>query len=163
MTMQPAASDTSDTHSRKRLQQMTRRKLTIMGAVATTTMLTLTGCNVVQDTFQVGEREFTYETKDQAESSSESFRFQGFLPEDATDIRLLAQLNGHEALMRWTSPTVFGSDHSENCTEAAISTSPELNASWLPEALPDEGVLCSNWVIVRSEDIQVAWTNGHED
>ncbi|PCC37739.1 hypothetical protein CIK66_17770 [Brachybacterium alimentarium] len=120
----------------------------------------LIGCTVVQDTLQVGQREFTYETSADAEESSESFRFQGFLPDDGTDVRLIAQLDGHAAVMRWTSPTVFTSEH---CTEATVTSQPEIQAEWLPDPLPTEGVACSTWTVVRSGGTQVAWVNEPEE
>ena len=134
---------------------MTRRQhilpLVAAGAAAA---LILTGCTVVQDTFQVGEREFTYETGAEAESSRESFRFQGFLPDDATDVRLVAQLDSDESVMRWDSPTAFTSEH---CTEGEVTSAPEMEADWLPSSLPTEGFLCGAWTVVRSGDTQYAW------
>lgn len=116
--------------------------------------LTLTGCTAVQDTFQVGEREFTYETAAEAESSRESFRFQGFLPDDATEVRLVAQLDSDQSVMQWVSPTTFDSEH---CTEGAVTSEPEIEADWLPSSLPTEGFLCGAWTVVRSGDTQYAW------
>src|SRR5699024_10196413 len=84
---------------RERNGIMTRqlRLFLVAFSVAATTLLI--GCTAIQDTFQVGQREFTYDTAAEAEESPESFRFQGFLPDDGTDIRLIAQLDGHAAVM----------------------------------------------------------------
>lgn len=130
-----------------------RGRLLLLGVSA---ILALSGCGIVQDAFQVGEREFTFETAAEAEASDEAFRFQGFLPEDATDVRLIAQLDGHAAVMRWTSPTVFESEH---CTPAPVTTEPEIDADWLPEQLPEHGSACRDWTVVRSDGLQVAWIN----
>ncbi|PWV58082.1 hypothetical protein [Nocardiopsis sp. L17-MgMaSL7] len=136
-----------------------RNQNLLRGAAGVAAAMALTGCTFVQDTFQVGEREFTYPTSAEAEESNESFRFQGFLPDDATDVRLIAQLDGHASVMRWTSPTVFASEH---CTETAVTSEPELEADWLPESLPTDGFACSGWTVVRSEDTQIAWTNSED-
>lgn len=136
-----------------------RRRSLLLGAAGTAATLALSGCGILQDTFQVGEREFTFDTAAEAEASNESFRFQGFLPGDATDVRLIAQLDGHAAVMRWTSPTVFDSEH---CTAATVTTEPEIEADWLPEQLPEGGMDCSDWTVVRSDDTQVAWINAPE-
>ena len=144
---------------RERNRIMTRqlRLFLVAFSVAATTLLI--GCTAIQDTFQVGQREFTYDTAAEAEESPESFRFQGFLPDDGTDIRLIAQLDGHAAVMRWTSPTIFESEH---CTETAVTSEPEIEADWLPDPLPTDGVACRSWTVVRSGDMQVAWTNSPE-
>lgn len=136
-----------------------RHRRLLLGAVGMAAATTLIGYTVVQDTFQVGQREFTFETAAEAEASEESFRFQGFLPEDATDVRLIAQLDGHAAVMRWTSPTVFTSEY---CSGGTIASEPEIEADWLPDPLPTDGVVCSSWMVVRSGDTQVAWTNESE-
>ncbi|HEX7350897.1 hypothetical protein [Brachybacterium sp.] len=102
----------------------------------------------------MGEREYTFDTAAEAKESEESFRFQGFLPDDATDIRLVAQLDSDESVFRWTSPTAFTSEH---CTEDDVSTEPRIEADWLPESLPEEGHLCGTWTVVRSGDTQYAW------
>lgn len=139
---------------------MTLRHRIFLVAAGVLAATTLIGCTVVQDTFQVGQREFTYETSAEAEASSESFRFQGFLPDDATDVRLIAQLDDHAAVMRWTSPTVFDS---EFCTEATVTSEPEIEADWLPDPLPADGLICGSWSVVRSGDTQVAWTNASDE
>ncbi len=97
----------------------------IAAAVGLAATVTLVGCTAVQDTLQVGQREFTYADSTEAEESGESFRFQGFLPDDATDVRLIAQLDGRASVMRWTSPTIFTSEH---CTNASITSQPEIEA-----------------------------------
>lgn len=102
----------------------------------------------------MGAREFSFDTAAEAKESDESFRFQGFLPDDATDIRLVAQLDSDESLFRWTSPTAFTSEH---CTTGGVSTEPRIEADWLPESLPEEGHLCGTWTVVRSGDTQYAW------
>lgn len=139
---------------------MTVRRRIVVGVAGAAAAVALAGCTVIQDTFQVGQREFTYETAAEAEASDESFRFQGFLPDDATEVRLLAQLDGHAAVMRWTSPTPFTSEH---CTEATITSQPEIEADWLPESLPTDGAVCSAWMVVRSGDTQFAWTNSPDE
>lgn len=137
-----------------------RHRPLLLGAAGMAAATALIGCTVVQDTFQIGEREFTYETSAEAKASDESFRFQGFLPDDATDVRLIAQLDGEAAVMRWTSPTVFTSEH---CTEETITSQPEIEADWMPDPLPTDGAVCSSWNIVRSGDTQVAWTNSPDE
>lgn len=137
---------------------ISRRQLFLLGA-AGLAALTLTGCTIAQDVLQVGQREFVYETAADAEASGESFRFQGFLPADATDVRLLAQLDGHASVMRWTSPTTFDSEH---CIDAAISSTPELEADWVPDPLPAEGVQCGSWTVGWIDDLHVAWRNEPE-
>ncbi|MGO2048116.1 MAG: hypothetical protein ACTH2X_12770 [Brachybacterium tyrofermentans] len=132
-----------------------RRRFLLLGAAGATAAASLSGCTFFQDTFQVGQREFTYATAAEAEESGESFRFQGFLPDDATDVRLLAQLDGDETVMRWTSPTVFASEH---CTEEKVTSEPEIDADWLPETLPTDGFVCGTWAVVRDGDTQYAWT-----
>lgn len=138
----------------------TGRRRILLGATGAAAAAALAGCTVIQDTFQVGQREFAYETAAEAEASDEAFRFQGFLPDDATDVRLIAQLDGYAAVMRWTSPTPFASEH---CTEEAITSQPEIEADWLPDALPTEGEACSAWRVVRSGDVQFAWTNSPQE
>lgn len=136
---------------------MTRQQhILLLGAAGAAAALTLSGCTVVQDTFQVGEREFAYATAAEAEKSDEAFRFQGFLPDDATDVRLVAQLDGDQSVMQWVSPTPFASEH---CTEGEVTSEPdpELDADWLPSSLPADGFLCGSWTVVRSGDTQYAW------
>lgn len=128
-------------------------RITAAAALAASAVA-LTGCTAVQDTFQVGQREFFYPTSAAAEESGESFRFQGFLPDDATDVRLLAQLDGHAALMRWTSATHFDSEH---CTTAPVTSEPELHAQWLPDSLPETGFACGAWTVVRTGNVHIAW------
>lgn len=132
---------------------ISRRRLPLLGA-AGLAALTLTGCTIAQDVLQVGQREFTYETAADADASRESFRFQGFLPEDATDVRLLAQLDGHAAVMRWTSPTSFTSAH---CVEEPVTSEPDLDADWSLDPLPPEGLVCGSWTVVQSGDLHLAW------
>lgn len=132
----------------------TRRRTVQLSAAGAAAALLLGGCTVFQDTFQVGEREFSFDTAAEAKESKESFRFQGFLPDDAADIRLVAQLDGDESVFRWTSPTTFTSEH---CTADEVSTEPRIDTEWLPEALPDEGHNCGTWTVVRSGDMQYAW------
>jgi hypothetical protein len=134
---------------------MTRRHhILLLGAAGTAAALMLSGCTTVKDTFQVGQREFTYATADEAEGSRESFRFQGFLPDDATDIRLVAQLDGDQSVMQWVSPTPFASEH---CKEGKVTSEPEIEADWLPDSLPTEGYICGAWTVVRTGDTQYAW------
>ena len=134
---------------------MTRRQHILpLGAAGAAAALMLSGCTVVQDTFQVGQREFTYATAAEAQGSRESFRFQGFLPDDATDIRLVAQLDTDQSVMQWVSPTPFASEH---CEEGEVTSEPEMEADWLPDALPAEGFVCGDWTVVRSGDTQYAW------
>ena len=126
----------------------------LAGALAT---LVLSGCGIFQGALGSGEREFTYEDATEMEDSSEAFRFQGFVPAGATDVRLLADLDGEDAVMRWDSPTELTADHADPCADAQITTEPVLQPEWLPESLPTEGVECGTWAIVRSGDTQVAW------
>lgn len=136
---------------------MTRRQHILAPAAAgAAAALMLSGCTIAQDTFQVGQREFTYASADEAEGSRESFRFQGFLPDDATDIRLVAQLDGDQSVMQWVSPTPFASEHCEE-GEVTSEPDPELEADWLPGSLPTEGYICDAWTVVRSGDTQYAW------
>lgn len=132
----------------------------VAGVATALAATALAGCTVTQDAFQVGQREFQYATAADVEQSGESFRFQGFLPDDATDVRLVAQLDGHAAVMRWTSPTAFTSPH---CTDAPVTSEPELTPEWLPDPLPTDGVVCRSWSVVRSQGTQVAWTNSREE
>lgn len=145
--------------TRRTSRVMPSRRSLLLVAASAAAALALSGCTALQDTFQVGEREFTYDTAAEAEASSESFRFQGFLPDDASDVRLIAQLDGHAAVMRWTSSTVFTSEH---CTATTVTSRPEIEADWLPDPLPDDGSACSDWTVVRSEETQVAWINSPE-
>lgn len=131
-----------------------RRRTAQLSTAGAAAALLLSGCTVFQDTFQVGEREFSFDTAAEAKASKESFRFQGFLPDDATDIRLVAQLDNDEVVFRWTSPTTFTSEH---CAEGEVSTEARIDAEWLPESLPDEGHICGTWTVVRSGDVQYAW------
>lgn len=116
--------------------------------------LLLGGCGTLQDIVQVGEREFAFDTAAEATESPESFRFQGFLPEDATDIRLVTQLDEDETVFRWSSPTQFRSEH---CEEGEATLGPRIDADWLPAALPGEGHLCGTWTVVRDGEVQYAW------
>lgn len=101
--------------------------------------LLLSGCGAFQDVFHVGEREYAFATAAEANASADSFRFQGFLPDDATDIRLVTQLDEGESVFRWTSPTEFASEH---CEEGEATTEPPIEADWLPQELPVTGHLC---------------------
>ncbi|MFC7375822.1 MULTISPECIES: hypothetical protein [unclassified Brachybacterium] len=132
----------------------TPRRTVQLSAVGAAATMLLSGCTIFQDAFQIGKREFTFDTAAEAKASSESFRFQGFLPDDATDIRLVAQLDSDENVFQWTSPTPFTS---ELCTEGAVSTEPRIDAQWLPESLPDEGHICGTWTVVHSGDVHYAW------
>lgn len=137
-----------------------RHRNLLLGSASAVAVAALSGCTFFQDTFQVGQREFTYDTAAEADASGEAFRFQGFLPDDATDVRLIAQLDGDESVMRWTSPTPFRSEH---CTAEAITTEPEIDADWLPETLPSDGFACgTSWVVVRDGDTQYAWNSPGE-
>lgn len=102
----------------------------------------------------MGKREFAFDTAAEATESPESFRFQGFLPEDATDIRLVTQLDEDETVFRWSSPTQFRSEH---CEEGEATLGPRIDADWLPAALPGEGHLCGTWTVVRDGEVQYAW------
>ncbi|WP_430591930.1 hypothetical protein [Humidisolicoccus flavus] len=137
------------------------RTRTLMAGAATIAAASLlTGCTMMQDAFQFGEREFTFATAEDANGSSESFRFQGFLPDDASDIRLVAELDGHAAVMRWNSPTVYESDL---CTEVSELEAPKIEADWMIETLPDEGLECGRWTIIRDGGTQFAWSNGKDE
>ncbi|WP_087508254.1 hypothetical protein [Cellulomonas iranensis] len=125
--------------------------------LATTTLVlaaALTGCATFQDVFPVGQREFTYATSADVERSGESFRFQGFLPQDATDVRLLAQLDGHAGVMHWTSPTPFDAQH---CTATSVTGAPDLEPAWLLDPLPADGYACGTWTVVSVGDTHQAW------
>jgi hypothetical protein len=136
-----------------------RRRTVLLGAAGAVTALLLGGCTTFQDVFQTGEREFTFETAAEAEASDESFRFQGFLPDDATDIRLVTQLDDDETVMRWNSPTVFSSEH---CDKGTVASSPGVDPEWLPASLPDEGSICGSWTVVRDGDTQYAWNQAKD-
>src|SRR5690625_7632880 len=59
----------------KGTKTMQTRLKFLLGAVAA---VTVSGCTAVQDTFQVGEREFSFDTVVEVQESGEAFRFQGF-------------------------------------------------------------------------------------
>lgn len=130
------------------------RRTALLGGAGAATALLLSGCGAFQDVFQVGEREYTFATAAEANASEDAFRFQGFLPEDATDIRLVTQLDEDETVFRWTSPTAFSSEH---CEEGEATIGPQIEADWLPQELPGEGHLCGTWTVVRDGDVQYAW------
>ena len=135
---------------------MTSRHRIPFAAAAVAATFTMAGCGALQDVTRTGERAFFFGTADEARASSDSFRFQGFLPDDATDIRLIARLDGHASVMMWTSPTPFASAH---CDEAEIASVPEVRADWVPDAVPTEGTVCGLWSVVRDGDEQFAWRN----
>lgn len=136
---------------------MTSRTRTLAAsAVALVAATALVGCATVQDTFQIGEREFRFPTAAEAEQSGESFRFQGFLPDDATDVRLVSQLDGNTAVMRWTSPTPFSSEH---CSPAPVTSEPRHDVDWGIDPLPTDGIACGIWTIVRSGETHIAWND----
>ncbi len=146
--------------ARRRRRSKAPRRGALLVASAAAGVLALSACTILQDAFQVGQREFSFETAAEAEASHESFRFQGFLPHDATDVRLIAQLDGRASVMRWTSPSAFSSEH---CSPTTVTSRPEIEADWLPDPLPTEGLACSEWTVVRSGDIQVAWINAPQE
>ena len=132
-----------------------RRTITIT-VVAAVAVATLTGCTLVQDTFSVGQREFRFDSTEDANTSRASFRFQGFLPDHASDIRLRAQLDGHATAMRWSSPMAFSSEY---CETGTINGSPSIETDWWPEEIPTEGWICGSWSIVQDGDVHYAWND----
>ena len=141
--------------TQKGTKTMHARSKLLVGAVGALTALTVSGCAVVQDTFQVGEREFSFDTITEVRESGEAFRFQGFLPDDATDIRMIAQLDGHAGLMRWTSPTEFASEH---CSVVDVTTTPPFDPEWLIDPIPEEGAACGSWTVISSGGVHFAWS-----
>lgn len=141
----------------RRSRTLTARRTVVATVAAGLVATSLTACSVAQDVFQVGEREFRYDTAAAATESRETFRFQGFLPDDATDVRLLAELDGHAAVMRWTSPTPFESEHCTSTTD--VGSAPGLEPDWLMQPMPSDGHVCGLWAVVRHGEVQVAWTN----
>lgn len=143
-------------NTQKGTKTMHARMKLLVGAIGAVAALTVSGCTVVQDTFQVGEREFHFDTIADVQESGEAFRFQGFLPDDATDIRLIAQLDGHASLMRWTSPTEFDSEH---CRVVDVTTPPPFDPEWLIDPIPEAGAACGSWTVVSSGGVHFAWSD----
>src|SRR5690625_5801799 len=83
----------------KGTKTMQTRLKFLLGAVAA---VTVSGCTAVQDTFQVGEREFSFDTVVVVQEYGEALRFLGFVTDDATDIRMLSQLEVHAGVWRWS-------------------------------------------------------------
>lgn len=133
----------------------TRLRLILVGIIGALAVASISGCTAVQDTLQVGEREFLFDTSADVEESGEAFRFQGFLPDDATEIRMIAQLDGHAAVMRWTSPTSFTSEH---CSSADVTSAPLFDPDWLLNPIPETGFACGTWTVVSSGKVHMAWT-----
>lgn len=138
---------------------MTTRRTLTTAALGVLAAAALTGCATFQDTFQVGEREFTFDTAAEVAESRESFRFQGFLPADATDVRLLARLDGRAGVMRWTSPTAFDPLH---CTATEVTGAPDLDPEWALDPLPGDGYACGTWTVVSDGDTHQAWRDEPE-
>ncbi|MFS0894216.1 hypothetical protein [Microbacterium sp. 179-I 3D3 NHS] len=130
--------------------------LTLSGAVLVTAALA--GCAPLEEAWsqqQTGEIDLAFDTAAEAAESPDSFRFQGLLPDDATDIELVAERGTYATVIRWTSAAPFESVH---CTPADVDSEPTLSRDWIPATLPDTGTACGTWTVVDIDDEKIAWT-----
>jgi hypothetical protein len=128
-------------------------------------VLGVSGCTVVhdatQDVIQQGEKEFAFETTAEANDSADSYRFQGFLPEDGEDVRLLTDRATGEGAMTWKSSQAFDIPA---CEAGPVTGVPVVDPAWWPEDdLPAQGWQCMNWSIVEVDDAFYAWSTPSGD
>ncbi|AXK31576.1 hypothetical protein DVA86_01875 [Streptomyces armeniacus] len=119
----------------------------------------------------LGERVKNFATTDSAPEPGDGeglFVLPGWVPEDATDIKIKVQTTGNAKLIRFTlagTGTPLELTGEGACHEGAFIDGPELEASWWPEDVgegsgrPDCSEQYQLRVAVEGDDVY-AWSNG---
>lgn len=100
------------------------------------------------------EADWSYPTARAARQSAEAGRFPGFLPADATDVRLHVQLKGYGAQLRWTSSDGVASEY---CRQGPIPAQVPSGADWWPASSPSRGWDCGVWDVYEQDGAYYAW------
>jgi len=118
------------------------------GVIATTSLLALalSGCSVVSAFTPHVEAEIFDTAKDMKASGTSAFGSPGFIPDDATIIRVDFDRQNGSAILTYTSPTIVVP---KVCTKETAVPKPPIEDSWWPvDGLPAKAYGCPNgWTV----------------
>lgn len=117
-------------------------RIRIAGVIASTSLLalTLTGCSVANAFGPPIQSEIFDTAKDMKASGTSAFGSPGFVPDDATIIRVDYDRQNGTAILTYTSPTLLKPDV---CTKKVPVPKPAIQDSWWPvDGLPPEASGC---------------------
>ncbi|RDV43801.1 hypothetical protein DOE76_16265 [Leifsonia sp. ku-ls] len=112
------------------------------GVIATTSLLalTLSGCSVVSAFEPHVQSEIFDTAKDMKAAGTAAFGSPGFVPDDATIIRVDYDRQDGSAILTYTSPTLLKPD---TCKEIVAVPKPTIQDSWWPvDGLPAQANGC---------------------
>jgi hypothetical protein len=129
------------------------RRLAAAALVAGSLVVALPGCGAAG---AVGDMTTPADARIYATTADADGRLPGWIPADATDIRLKASLRGEGAILEFRSATPADS---LGCTSAAgDDTSPAVRDTWWPDPSPVATMACGgDWHAAADGDLVRAW------
>lgn len=114
--------------------------------------LLLSGCGMSVN--PVGRANVSWDDYDAAKKSDDGYRVPMLVPDDAADIRLRYDLQTTGAWFRFDSETGPTADY---CSAGSMRGDGRSDASWWPDDVPDDGLVCGNWHVFHDGGHWYAW------
>ena len=109
-------------------------------SAAAVLVASLSSCSFIEE-MAAHEKELSFDSWADAPAKGDlAFVPADFIPHDATDLHIRTETDGTGKLYAFETKT--GLDP-ELCSDAVISGSPTLDASWFPDEIPTDGILCA--------------------
>jgi len=124
----------------------------LLAAAAST--LALTGCSAVEDMIY-GEQTHQYDNMNSLEADWTQAETVGWMPDDASDIRIRESTDGSVAILGFDSD----SDLAESCVETERLSGPTFGDDWAPKKVYVDTVFaCGAWAVIPTDDGWYGWT-----
>jgi len=133
----------------------TRRLVTAV-ALACSVAVTAAGCSV--PSLMPPEKSYEFARwGDAPKTGTRSFVLDGWMPSDATDIRVDTLRHDHEEAVLTLRTATSPADMAGCAPADPVPTTPSLAPEWLPDDLPTAGYACGDWTVVADGDQVWAW------
>ncbi|TPW71509.1 hypothetical protein [Schumannella sp. 10F1B-5-1] len=146
------ASRTAGTRPAARARRIPALALVAALAATVGATLLLSGCGMSLN--PVGRANVSWNDYDTAKKSDDGYRVPMLVPDDATDIRLRYDLQTTGAWFRFDSETGPTADY---CAAGSMRGDGGSDASWWPDEVPDDGLVCGNWHVFHDDGHWYAW------